>query len=360
MALIDGAQAPRGVGAIGEADAPQPAAGLDVELGGRLEHLEQQRERYRVRVLAVVAHYDVHGEVGPHVRRLLDELTACGDVVFVTTSHLDEPSADYVRERAELIQRPNYGYDFFSWKIGLDARRERGQYDYVLITNDSYVGPLRPLPQIFEDMAAVPADFWGFTRSERVAPHVQSFFVAFRPWVVASRAFIRFWDRMEPLSDRKQVIKRYEVGLSTALLEVGFRSAAVFNETDDDRRLARRRNLWWGYRRSMKRPKGERTLALRTLPFEPWNPAAALADAALDAGRLPYVKLDTLRYDPYELDSDALLVACESVYPEHFEGVREYLRARESQYKPRPGESAGPTRPPLGVRQLLGYGVLAR
>jgi lipopolysaccharide biosynthesis protein len=42
-------------------------------------------------------------------------------------------------------------------------------------------------------MTDSPIDFWGLTHTDRVAPHVHSFFVAFRPWVVASQTFGRFW-----------------------------------------------------------------------------------------------------------------------------------------------------------------------
>ena len=54
---------------------------------------------------------------------------------------------------------------------------------------------------------------------------------------------------------------------------------------------------------------------LRERAREPWNPSAALADRALDGGRLPYVKLDTLRFDPYGLGADKLLDYCEEQLP---------------------------------------------
>ena len=51
---------------------------------------------------------------------------------------------------------------------------------------------------MFEAMADRPVDFWGLTSSRRMHPHVQSFFVAFRPWLVESQAFARFWHDMSP------------------------------------------------------------------------------------------------------------------------------------------------------------------
>jgi rhamnosyltransferase len=172
---------------------------------------------------------------------------------------------------------------------------------------------------------------------------VQSFFVAFRPWVVGSQTFRRFWSGLDPLSTRRQVIKRHEVGLSLGLHHAGFRSDAYFRETSADRRLARRRVRWWAAHRPGVTRSREGLETWRERAREPWNPAAALADRALDGARLPFVKLDTLRFDPYGLGADKLLAYCEDRMPEAFAGVREFLDETSGYYPPRPSEELRPT-----------------
>lgn len=294
--------------------------------------------------LAVMAHFDYSGEVAPHVERNVEALQAAvDDLVVVSTADLTESAAAWLSERATLLRRPNYGYDFLSYKTGLLHGGSLDEYDEVIIGNDSFVGPLLPYHDIFQAMSTQPVDFWGLTRTERVAPHVQSFFVAFRPWVVRSRAFKRFWSGMIPLSDRKQVILRYEVGMSGHLYDAGFTSGSYFTETPSDRRLARRRVKWWAAHRSPGALARSNREVLRRQSNEPWNPSAALADVALDDGRLPYVKIDTLRYDPYHLGADRLLNRCESRFPEHFAGVRDWLSRTAPFYPPRPAEVLHPT-----------------
>lgn len=298
--------------------------------------------------LAVMAHYDPEGAVRPHVRRQVEALAAdIDDVVVVSTAELTEASRRWLSGRARLIERANYGYDFFSYKVGLDSAKDLTEYDEVIVCNDSYVGPMRSYARILADMAERPADFWGFTTTERVRPHVQSFFVAFRPWTVDSAAFRGFWSRMDPLSDRKQVILRYEVGMSQVLYQAGFESASYFVETEQDRRLARRRVRWWAaHRAPLPRNRAE-LKQFRKRASEAWNPSSALADCALDEGRLPYVKIDTLRYDPYGLDAERLLRLCEERYPHEWDGVRASIEATARFYPPRPAEKLLPTPPAL-------------
>lgn len=299
------------------------------------------------RRLAVLAHYDHRGGLGPHVRRQVESVAAAVDrLLVVSAADLTDESRAWLKGHAELTERPNYGYDFTSYQVGLHRAGDLSAYDEVVICNDTYI-PVKPYTDIFAAMAVMPVDFWGLTRTERVAPHVQSFFVAFRPWVVASTTFRRFWTGLEPLSTRRQVIMQHEVGLSGGLHGAGFRSGAYFRETDADRRLARRRVRWWAMHRQGADRNREGLEKRREWAREPWNPSAALADRALDDGRLPYVKLDTLRYDPYGLGADKLLTYCEQQLPESFAGVRAFMDDTAAYYPPRPTEKLRPTPPAL-------------
>lgn len=310
-----------------------------------------------MRVLTVMAHYDGLGELAPHARRHVEALAPVSDrlIVVSTAEFRDEQDVRHLEKNAELIRRQNIGYDFYSYKVGLDAVSDLASYDLVVICNDSFVGPLRPYRRILDEMQQRPVDFWGMTQTRRRSHHVQSFFVAFRPWVVRSQAFTTFWRTMTPVSDRLQVIKLYEVGMSTRMLEAGFKAGSYLEESPADRRLARARMVWWGWHAAKARPQMPLLSTWRRLGGEPWNPMAALADVALEDGRLPLVKIDTLRYDPYRLGADRLLTACEQRFPEQFDGVRAYLERTAPLYPPRPQESEGPVVPPLPVRRTIGY-----
>jgi hypothetical protein len=300
--------------------------------------------------LAVMAHYDPRGEVAPHVRRQVGALAeAVDDLVIISTAQLTDASRVWLERHGRVLARANYGYDFYSYKTGLDSA-PLGKYDEVVVCNDTYVGPLVSYTEIFEAMGARPVDFWGLTASARVHPHVQSFFVAFRPWLVQSQAFTQFWHNMSPVSDRATVISQYEVGLTKALTARGFTWSAYFSESERDRTLAQRRVAWWSFHR-LPKPRSRRDLDwLAKKAKDPWNPAIGLADAALDRGRLPYVKIDTLRYDPYGLRADKLLRLCERTYPDAFDGVRHYLDSTAELYPPRPDVQLRPT--PVAMRPL--------
>jgi Rhamnan synthesis protein F len=292
-----------------------------------------------MRAFVAMAHFDPRGRVAPHVRRHVEALQQVAErLVVVSTADLQPEDEAWLKARCELVRRENYGYDFLSYRMALLEADDLTGYDHVIVCNDTFVGPIGNYRRILAEMDQRPVDFWGLTKSVRIAPHVQSFFVCFRPWVVRSQAFEQFWLRMSPLSDRRQVILRYEVGMSGTLQDAGFASGSYYVETAKDERIARQRILWWAWLRSQNKPIRDRVRLFRRFAAEAWNPCIALADRVLDGGRLPIVKIDTLRYDPYGLVSDRLLRSCEAQYPDEFSGVRDYLDESASFYPHRPNE----------------------
>src|SRR5512137_1400756 len=85
----------------------------------------------------VVAHHDPRGRVAAHLAALVRALP--GRVVFVSTGLAD---AEGVRlaDAAEVIRRANEGYDFFSYKTGIDrlAPELEGAGGLVIL-NSSFV-----------------------------------------------------------------------------------------------------------------------------------------------------------------------------------------------------------------------------
>lgn len=299
-----------------------------------------------------MAAYDPDGELAAHVRFQIEAWQGeCRRLILVTTNQLTAAARGWLDGRAELIERENVGYDFSSYRTGLLAAGDLTSFDQVVICNDTYVGPLRGFEEIFAAMDGHGHDFWGITTSRELKPHVQSFFVVFTAAVVASDAFASFWREMTPLSDRWTVVRRYEVGLSRRLRAAGFRSGAYFHSSSGEWRRARARVIWWALRRADVPPGlAARWRKRRDYARTPPNPVITMADAALDGGRLPLVKIEALRHDPYGLGAAYLLAEGDRRFPEAFAGVADYLARTGTRYERRPSMAVG--RPPVLLRPI--------
>ena len=125
--------------------------------------------------LAVMAHFDVEGGVRPPVRGQVLALAASVDrLVVCSTARLQPEARAWLQENAELIERANYGYDFFSYKWGLDLVPEYPDFDHVVVSNDTFIGPSVPLRHLLESPQAQKYDVMGMTLSLSHGAHAQS------------------------------------------------------------------------------------------------------------------------------------------------------------------------------------------
>lgn len=125
--------------------------------------------------------------------------------------------ADEEAIRPTIVWRPNTGYDFGSWAVGIDTFKVLAARPYVLLFNDSMVGPFGPIDAMIDHFEATTAEAWSATSTLQFEPHLQSFILGFRDGLLARYPLSRFWQSIRSLGDKQQVIHEYEMGLSRLL-----------------------------------------------------------------------------------------------------------------------------------------------
>ena len=223
----------------------------------------------------VVAHYDPAGRAARHLRELVSHLASLGRVVFVSTNLAHSEAQGLRAAGIEVITRPNEGYDFFSYRRGMEALGELSVIDALTILNSSFVCLDPPtLTARFFSRLSPDIDVLGITSNYEYAAHVQSYWMSFETRrVLDSPAFASFWRDMQPVSDRDLVIPRYEVGLSQAMNRAGLRLASAFTPP------------------ASARP-----------PYR--NPTHVFWDALL--AQFGIIKLELLRTNPFRMDLSKL------------------------------------------------------
>lgn len=239
--------------------------------------------------LCVFASFDadsrLHQVTVEYLRALRDAGAA---TVFVTTS-ASLAEADLVRLRELcvcIVQRDNLGYDFYSWKTGLvvaaevlDARLP------ILLTNDSILGPLRPLDAVFARLEASPDAVWGLTDSTELGVwHLQSYFLQVPAAAVDTGWFPEFWRGVDIKPDKGEIIRTYELGFTQAALRGGARCLAVF-PAERTIEAAKRQGFAFQYRGSLDSDSLNTTLFM-------W-------DILVRELEYPFIKAELLRQDRF-------------------------------------------------------------
>jgi len=158
----------------------------------------------------------------PHVSRslstLVSELARCGYfVVVVRASDSIEPLVWPTPPEALVVRKPNIGYDFGSWATGMALYPQLLRAPFVLLANDSLVGPFGSLQPMLEDFETRDTDVWGATNTLQFSPHLQSYLLGFRNGMLRDRPVRTFWRTLVDHDDKQQIIDQYEIGLSELL-----------------------------------------------------------------------------------------------------------------------------------------------
>lgn len=175
----------------------------------------------------VVAHWDPQNVVDPYVEYQCRHFKSLGwKVVLVSAAPLQ---TDEVLERkAEwadaIIYRTCSGYDFTSWKAALDCFPSLYDSQFMVLTNDSYFGPIGDFAPVHEAMAKVDCDFWGMTANHDLAPHLQSYYIVLRAKALQHSALKFFFAAVSLSGCRKNAIM-YEVSFTLWLAMHGLHAA---------------------------------------------------------------------------------------------------------------------------------------
>ncbi|MFY2598804.1 rhamnan synthesis F family protein [Achromobacter xylosoxidans] len=265
-------------------------------------------------------------------RAVLDDLEAhCDTVILVTTCEIvpqDLPTG----AKIQIIWRPNIGYDFYSYRVGLAALQQQGGCERVLLLNSSYLitdsnlhrQTLSALLQRLEH-----ADIAGVTQSNQWRWHLQSYLLALRGEVLSS-AWLQSWlSTVSPRNSKIETILSGELSLSSAILVNRAKVSVLFQPSARENQRAK---VLWGYKSlSLKKlPHLFRRSFWRALPqFNPTHFQAL--PLALQTG---LVKTELVRNNPHHLNLAWLPRIC----PHHeFEAITHFITRSRPHYLSKSG-----------------------
>ncbi len=188
----------------------------------------------QTRILCLFAHFDEQGALRAADRHYLEALRRdldC-DIVFCSTGinlQVPETRSFLSGLTVAAISRQNKGYDFGSWKTGLDFIGPRVEsYGFLLFTNNSVIGPAFSLAPLLRDVKSTELSVISMTESFEREFHLQSYFLLVPKAVFRREEFGRFWRNLYFLEQKKNIVYGNEMGFSRMLAQAGIGRRALF------------------------------------------------------------------------------------------------------------------------------------
>lgn len=196
-------------------------------------------------IAVVIAHYDVDGEVALDLINLIVALGKRAKSITFVSTNISKKSAKKVASLCDLVIRENVGFDFSSYKVGIEKITDKNSLDSILIINSSviYFDVENLLDSYFNKSPNEPSLF-GLSQSVENGHHVQSFWVEFcSNTLINSLAFEYWWSNVQELSSQNEVIHKYEIGMSKYFKDIGVDVSALYERLYEDKLLAACRSI---------------------------------------------------------------------------------------------------------------------
>jgi rhamnosyltransferase len=198
------------------------------------------------RRLIVYTIYDRRGEVDEYVLHALTALREHADrIVVVVNGELSDGGRERLVSVAdEILQRANSGFDIAAQRHALMHLGDSvAEFDEIVLTNDTWFGPVRPFAPIFARMNARPVHFWAMTdhsaedhnhiTGKGTLPfHFQSFWIAVRREMFQSDRWRTYWEDLPEISSYTDAVTGHELVFYDAFAATGFVGEAAFSSED--------------------------------------------------------------------------------------------------------------------------------
>lgn len=203
--------------------------------------------------LCIFVVYDPEKQIDAYVGFLLRNLRSVSDRV-ITVCNFDKVSKGIEHlEGSEIYYRENLGYDAGAYKYAISELLtwdEIYKYDELLLTNDTYFGPLYSFEYIFDLMSKKNCDYWGMTRHPNgcmqdgyiFTSHIQSYMLIFKRNVLQSEIFRDFWRDLPNCKTIDLAIKYFEIGLYYTLQDAHFLGLSYIDDVYGELQLTYNEN----------------------------------------------------------------------------------------------------------------------
>lgn len=168
------------------------------------------------------------------------------NVCIVSNCDLSPSQIDFFKEIAyRLIVRDGSGRDFGSYKDAILELFARSDVKRLLLLNDSvYVFPSR-IAKLLSALTAESDAVIATNENIEIHYHLQSFVISIPKAVLDDCRFRIFWKRFLPVTDRRYVIRRGEVGLTRRLLKINPKVQILYNVTKLEQRIKTLGSIVW-------------------------------------------------------------------------------------------------------------------
>ena len=182
----------------------------------------------------IFAHYHSSGLIRKDILDFFKKSKPFFKEIILISTNLRKEEKKKIPQNIRIIIRKNIGYDFFSYKIGLDyfLKKEKNNLDFNLFFLNSSVLFVNTgkLIRSLNNLKLGKNEIWGLTKSYELAEHIQSYFFCFSTSILKNKLILNWWKKIKPHKKRQTIVDKYELGMSDLMIKNDIKLQSIFKK----------------------------------------------------------------------------------------------------------------------------------
>lgn len=184
----------------------------------------------------IFAHYHSKGLIRKDILEFLKKSNFFFDKIIFVSTNLKVSERKKFPRSIKIISRKNIGYDFYSYKHGLNyfilnyLKKESENADLYFLNSSVLIVETNKLIGNLKKLKIKNNEIWGLTKSYELTEHLQSYFFCFSVKVLKNKNILNWWLKIKPYKKRQTIIDKYELGLSKIMKTNDYKLCAMFSK----------------------------------------------------------------------------------------------------------------------------------
>ena len=183
----------------------------------------------------IIAHYHNSGLIRSDTISLIKEANKRFEDIYLISTKLNRNELKKIPSRVKIIIRKNFGYDFYSWKMGIELvnkkiKNQEEKFIFLLGTGLYCLNPKKFLNQIINFNKINKNKVWSLYKSYEISEHLQSDFFSFPLSLLKIEGFSSWWFNIKKYTKRSTIIGKYELVFSNFLKSKNIPITCIFDE----------------------------------------------------------------------------------------------------------------------------------
>ena len=184
----------------------------------------------------IFAHYHSKGLIRKDILEFLKKSNFFFDKIIFVSTNLKVSERKKFPKSIKIISRKNIGYDFYSYKHGLNyfilnyLKKDSENADLYFLNSSVLIVETNKLIGNLKKLKIKNNEIWGLTKSYELTEHLQSYFFCFSVKVLKNKNILNWWLKIKPYKKRQTIIDKYELGLSKIMKTNDYKLCALFSK----------------------------------------------------------------------------------------------------------------------------------